>query len=96
MEKNILSFEKKLISNIKYMNNNPLDEGVEVTSKPKRFRRTKHTYKLSDIKKEDVKSTGFTTKKQALKFLTNVLDKKYLDFKTKDELINYIKTKKTN
>ena len=75
MEKNNLSFEKKLISNIKYMNNNPLDYGVEVLSKPKRFRRAKHTFKLSDIKREDVKSTGFTTKKQALKFLTNILDK---------------------
>ncbi len=58
MEKNILSFEKKLIYNIKYMNNNTLDEGVEVTSKPKRFRRTKHTYKLSDIKKEDVEKVN--------------------------------------
>jgi hypothetical protein len=90
---------KKIISNLDYniMQNkiSPLDEGIE-TLKPKRTRKTKHTFKLSDsdIKKEDVKSTGFTTKKQALKFLTNILDKQYLDFKTKDELTNHIKTKK--
>jgi hypothetical protein len=93
---------KKIISNLDYniMKNkteiSPLDEGVEVLSKPKRVRRTKHTFKLSDIKKEDVKSTGFTTKQQALKFLTNILDKKYMDFKSKDDLVNYIKTKKDN
>ncbi len=90
---------KKIISNLDYniMKNklSPLDEGIE-TLKPKRTRKTKHTFKLNDIKKEDIKNTGFTTKKQALKFLTNILDKKYLDFKTKDELINYIKQKKTS
>ena len=71
----------------------PLDEGIEPL-KPKRTRRTKHTFKLSDIKKGDVKQTGFTTKQQSIKFLNDILDKKYTDFKTKDELITYIKTKK--
>jgi hypothetical protein len=90
---------KKIISNLDYniMKNkiSPLDEGV-VALKPKRTRKTKHTFKLSDIKKGDVKQTGFTTKQQSLKFLTNILDKKYTDFKTKDELITYIKIKKDN
>ena len=72
----------------------PLDEGIEPLNKPKRTRRTKHTFKLSDIKKVDIKSTGFTTKQQSIKFLNDILDKKYTDFKTKDELINYIKQKK--
>ena len=91
------SLEKKLISNIQYnnMNNNisPLDAGVQQVQKAKRTRRTKHTFKLGDIKKDDVKATGFTTKQQALKFL-NALDKKYTDFKTKDELVDYVKSKK--
>ncbi len=56
---------KKIISNLDYniMKNkvSPLDEGV-VLLKPKRTRKTKHTFKLSDIKKGDVKQTGFTTK----------------------------------
>lgn len=90
---------KKIISNLDYniMKNkvSPLDEGV-VQLKPKRTRKTKHTFKLSDIKKVDVKQTGFTTKQQSIKFLTNILDKNYTDFKTKDELITYIKTKKDN
>ena len=97
MEKNILSFEKKLISNIKYMKNkisildynimknkiSPLDEGIEPLNKPKRTRRTKHTFKLSDIKKEDVKQTGFTTKQQSIKFLNDILDKNILILKLK-------------
>ena len=45
---------KKIISNLDYniMKNkvSPLDEGV-VPLKPKHTRRTKHTFKLSDIKK---------------------------------------------
>ena len=88
------SLEKKLFSHFKYnnMKNNisPLDEGIEQAPKAKRTRATKHTFKLSDIKKQDVKDTGFTTKQQAFKFL-EALDKKYTDFKTKDELVNYIK-----
>ena len=77
------------------MKNNisPLDEGIEQAPKAKRTRATKHTFKLSDIKKQDVKDTGFTTKQQAFKFL-EALDKKYTDFKTKDELVDYIKSKK--
>ena len=70
----------------------PLDEGIEPLNKPKQTRRTKHTFKLSDIKKGDVKQTGFTTKQQSIKFLTDILDKKYTDFKTKDELLTYIKS----
>ena len=86
---------QKLISNYNYtMNKSPLDEGIMDIPKPKRVRRTKHTFKLTDIKKADVKNSGFATKKQAFKFMTDVLDKKYTDFKTKDELINYIQSKK--
>ena len=90
---------KKIISNLNYNimknTNSPLDEGVEPL-KRKRTRKAKHTFKLSDIKKVDVKSTGFTTKQQSIEFLNDILDKKYTDFKTKEELINYIKTKKEN
>ena len=75
-------------------NNSPLDQGLPSNPKPKRVRKTKHTFKLSDIKKADVKNTGFTTKQQSIKFLNDVLDMQYTDFKAKDELINYIKTKK--
>jgi hypothetical protein len=75
---------KKIISNLDYniMKNkvSPLDEGV-VALKPKRTRKTKHTFKLSDIKKGDVKQTGFTTKKQSINFLTNILDKNTLTLK---------------
>ncbi len=46
--------------------NSPLDEGTE-SLKVKRTRTAKHTFKLSDIKKVDVKSTGFTTKQQSIK-----------------------------
>ena len=88
---------KKIISNLNYNimknKNSPLDEGVEPL-KHKRTRKAKHTFKLSDIKKVDVKSTGFTTKQQSIKFLNDILDKKYTDFKTKEELINYTKTEK--
>ena len=90
------SLEKKLFSKFKYnMKNNisPLDEGIEQAPKAKRTRAPKHTFKLGDIKKQDVKETGFTTKQQAFKFL-DALDKKYTDFKTKDELVDFIKSKK--
>ena len=90
------SLEKKLFSKFKYnMKNNisPLDEGIEQAPHAKRTRAPKHTFKLGDIKKQDVKETGFTTKQQAFKFL-DALDKKYTDFKTKDELVDYIKSKK--
>ena len=68
------------------MKNNisPLDEGIEQAPKAKKTRAPKHTFKLGDIKKQDVKETGFTTKQQALKFL-NALDQQHTDFKTKDE-----------
>ena len=93
----INSLEKKLFSKFKYINmkNNisPLDEGIEQAPKAKETRAPKHTFKLGDIKQNDVKETGFTTKQQALKFL-NALDKQHTDFKTKDELIDYIKSKK--
>ena len=77
------------------MKNNisPLDEGITQQTKTKTVRRTKHTFELGDIKKDDVKATGFTTKQQALKNL-NALDKKYTDFKTKDDLVDYVKSKK--
>ena len=76
-------------------NNSPLDHGIEETTpKPKRVRKTKYTFKLSDIKKADVKNTGFTTKQQSIKFFNVVLSKQYTDFKTKDELTNYIKIKR--
>ena len=61
-------------------NNSPLDQGLQ---KHKRIRKTKHNFKLSDIKKEDVKNTGFTTKQQSIKFLNDVLDKQYTDLKPK-------------
>ena len=72
-------------------NNSPLDQGLQ---KHKRIRKTKHNFKLSDIKKADAKNTGFTTKQQSIKFLNDVLNKQFTDFKTKDELINYIKIKR--
>ena len=75
-------------------NNSPLDQGLPSNPKPKRVRKTKHNFKLSDIKKADVKNTGFTTKQQSIKFLNDVLDKQYTFFKTKDELINYVKIKR--
>jgi hypothetical protein len=83
------------ILDYKFMKNqkSPLDEGIEPL-KPKRTRKAKHTFKLSDIKKVDVKSTGFTTIQQSIKFLNEILDKKCTDFKTKDELLTYVKTKK--
>ena len=87
----INSLEKKLFSKFKYINmkNNisPLDEGIEQAPKAKKPRAPKHTFKLGDIKKNDVRETGFTTKQQALNFL-NALDKQHTDFKTKDELID--------
>ena len=96
MEKNNLeknSLEQKLFSLFKYnmKSISPLDEGIQQAQK---VRRTKHAFKLGDIKKADVKGTGFTTKKQTLTFLSDILDKKYTDFKTKDELLNYIKNKR--
>ena len=49
-------------------NDSPLDQGLPSSPKPKRGKKTKHTFKLSDIKKADVKNTGFTTKQQSIKF----------------------------
>ena len=74
MEKNNLeknSLEQKLFSLFKYnmKSISPLDEGIQQAQK---VRRTKHAFKLGDIKKADVKGTGFTTKKQTLTFLSDI------------------------
>ena len=62
---------EKIISNLDYniMKNqkSPLDEGTEPL-KPKRTRKAKHTFKLSDIKKVDVNQLVSPPSNKALNF----------------------------
>ena len=50
-------------------NNSPLDQGLPSNSKPKRVRKTKHTFKFSDIKKQMLKIQVLQPSNNLLNFL---------------------------